>query len=99
MRAADVSMYEAKTTGVSHRIADTIEVNESLLAEAQTGDVVADPEFDEEAFDEDGLPLPVVSDGYIGVDRRRSPVPPPPQMHDGLLPPPESVETPSARES
>ena len=31
MRAADVAMYEAKTTGVSHRIADTIAVGESLL--------------------------------------------------------------------
>ncbi len=104
MRAADVSMYEAKTTGVSHRIADTIEVTESLLAESQVdngeeldaADVDADAETDEE-----GLPHPVVTDGYIGADRRRSPVPPPPQPEDPPLPPPEAAatSTPTSSES
>jgi GGDEF domain-containing protein len=32
MRSADVAMYEAKTAGVSHRIADTIAVGESMLS-------------------------------------------------------------------
>ncbi|WP_420451694.1 diguanylate cyclase [Ilumatobacter sp.] len=45
MRAADVAMYEAKTTGVGHRIADTIAVGEALLASsdhADSGEVVTD---------------------------------------------------------
>ena len=69
MRAADVAMYEAKTTGVSHRIADTIAVGESLL----TPDGVAEPMPSAEP----DVPE-VVTDGYAGPDRRRSPVPPPP---------------------
>ena len=64
MRAADVAMYDAKTTGVSHRIADTIAVAETLLA------------------DDDPAAQPIVTEEYIGPDRRHldteSPVPPPP---------------------
>jgi len=62
-------MYEAKTTGVGHRIADTIAVGESLL----TPDGVAEPMPSAES----DVPE-VVTDGYAGPDRRRSPVPPPP---------------------
>jgi diguanylate cyclase (GGDEF)-like protein len=69
MRAADVAMYEAKTTGVSHRIADTIAVGESLLT--PDGGAERLPSAEPEAPD-------VVTDGYAGPDRRRSPVPPPP---------------------
>jgi len=69
MRAADVAMYEAKTTGVSHRIADTIAVGDSLLTPDGVAEPLpsADPDVPE-----------VVTDGYAGPDRRRSPVPPPP---------------------
>ena len=45
MRAADVAMYEAKTTGVSHRIADTLAVRGSFDADsdgATHGTVVTD---------------------------------------------------------
>ena len=94
MRAADVAMYEAKTTGVSHRIADTIEVNESLLAESRSGEGSTDEELDSE-----GQPLPIVSDGYIGADRRRSPVPPPPQPPAALLPPPETAPASASSDS
>lgn len=69
MRHADVAMYEAKTTGVSHRIADTIEVNNALLTESShvlVGSSGTDPE---------DLPRSVVSDDYIGFDRRRGPDP------------------------
>ena len=69
MRAADVAMYEAKTTGVSYRIADTIAVGESLL----TPDGVAEPMPSAEPEAPE-----VITDGYAGPDRRRSPVPPPP---------------------
>lgn len=86
MRSADVAMYEAKTTGVSHRIADTIAVTESLLSESD-GQHSSDATHDERVAVE---PEPeVVSDNYIGTDRRRSPVPPPPQPPAILLPPPE----------
>ena len=64
MRAADVAMYEAKTTGVGHRIADTIAVGEALLADGIATAVVT--------------PEHVVTAGYEGPDRRHSPVPPPP---------------------
>jgi len=74
MRAADVAMYEAKTTGVSHRIADTIAVGESLL----TPDGVVEPLPSAEPE-----PPAVVTDGYVGPDRRRSPVPPPPVPPSG----------------
>jgi diguanylate cyclase (GGDEF)-like protein len=69
MRAADVAMYEAKATGVSHRIADTIAVGDSLLTPDGVAEPLpsADPDVPE-----------VVTDGYAGPDRRRSPVPPPP---------------------
>ncbi len=69
MRAADVAMYEAKTTGVSHRIADTIAVGESLLN--PDGSTEPMPSGEPESPE-------VVTDGYAGPDRRRSPVPPPP---------------------
>ena len=91
MRAADVAMYEAKATGVSHRIADSIAVYESLLAEGDTGEHergasnVADPDQPD-----------VISDGYVGADRRRSPVPPPPQPPAELLAPPSSPTASSA---
>jgi diguanylate cyclase (GGDEF)-like protein len=67
MRAADVAMYEAKTTGVSHRIADIIAVGDSLLNPDGVAEPLpsADPDVPE-----------VVTDGYAGPDRRRSPVPP-----------------------
>lgn len=94
MRTADVSMYEAKSTGVSHRIADTIEANESLLAQSLhvvgTGDG-ENPPID--AF------APIVSDDYIGVDRRRSPVPAPPMPPAALLPPPEDSLSPASSKS
>jgi diguanylate cyclase (GGDEF)-like protein len=61
MRAADVAMYEAKTTGVSHRIADTIATSESMLAD-DTGPLQV---------------IEVITDEYAGPDRRHSPVPPP----------------------
>ena len=88
MRAADVAMYEAKTTGVSHRIADTIAVGDSLLTPDGVPERLpsADPEVAQ-----------VVTDEYAGPDRRRSPVPPPP------LPPPtpgdprEPSEAPAQR--
>ena len=69
MRAADVAMYEAKSTGVSHRVADTIAVGESLLNPDGSMEPLpsAQPEVPE-----------VVTDEYAGPDRRRSPVPPPP---------------------
>ena len=69
MRAADVAMYEAKTTGVSHRIADTIAVGESLLN--PDGSMEPLPSAESETPQ-------VVTDEYAGPDRRRSPVPPPP---------------------
>ncbi len=69
MRAADVAMYEAKSTGVSHRIADTIAVGESLL----------NPDGSMEPMPSSQPEIPeVVTDEYAGPDRRRSPVPPPP---------------------
>ena len=74
MRAADVAMYEAKTTGVSHRIADTIAVGDSLLS-PDGSDAEPLPSADPE------IPS-VVTDGYAGPDRRRSPVPPPPPLPD-----------------
>ena len=89
MRAADVAMYEAKTTGVSHRIADTIAVSETMLAESEAGEG-GDPS------DPDGA---VVTDSYIGADRRRSPVPPPPRPQPAPLPPPEAVEIPTSLDS
>jgi diguanylate cyclase (GGDEF)-like protein len=63
MRAADVAMYEAKSTGVSHRIADTIATRESMLGD-DTGQIPV---------------VEVVTDEYAGPDRRHSPVPPPMQ--------------------
>lgn len=87
MRAADVAMYEAKTTGVSHRIADTIAVTESMLSESNeietAGAEGSEPEEPVEPTPE------VITDDYIGTDRRRSPVPPPPQPPAILLPPPD----------
>lgn len=86
MRAADVAMYEAKTTGVSHRIADTIAVTESLLSDSSDESVegVADREPAAEEAEPD-----VITEDYIGTDRRRSPVPPPPPAPAVLLPPPD----------
>jgi diguanylate cyclase (GGDEF)-like protein len=98
MRAADVAMYEAKTTGVSHRIADTIAVNDSLFAETQTG-ARGEPRSVDRDWDSEGLPGPVFSDSYVGADRRRSPVPPPPQPSAEFLPPPEAVHTPTSADS
>lgn len=98
MRAADVAMYEAKTTGVSHRIADTIEVNESLLAELH-GDETGARESGVGDEGADDLTGTIFSDGYVGADRRRSPVPPPPQPNIAPLPPPETVQTPSGSDS
>lgn len=92
MRAADVAMYEAKTTGVSHRIADTIAVNESMLAESRE-----DHDLDDVPVDDPDSPI--VSDGYIGADRRRSPVPPPPQPQSAPFPPPEAAEIPTSLDS
>lgn len=69
MHAADVAMYEAKTTGVSHRIADTIEVNDAILTGSSHG--VPGPS----GTDPEDLPRSVVSDDYIGFDRRRAPDP------------------------
>lgn len=89
MRAADVAMYEAKTTGVSHRIADTIEVNESLLADSQPDGGARGHSTDGDE-DEQTLTEPIISDDYIGADRRRSPVPPPPPPPSELLPPPDA---------
>ncbi len=98
MRAADVAMYEAKTTGVSHRIADTIEVHETLRAQVRHSPV-------DELLIEDGdldpadVPSPIVSDTYVGADRRRplvAPAPTPPPADDvAPLPPPEAVPTPT----
>ena len=97
MRAADVAMYEAKTTGVSHRIADTIEVNESLLADSQAdGGARGDSTDGDE--DEEALTEPIISDDYIGADRRRSPVPPPPPPPSELLPPPDAGQATTAPE-
>lgn len=62
IRAADVAMYGAKTTGVGHRIADTIEANDRV-ARSSAG---SPPD------------RTVATDDYVGPDRRRSPVPPPP---------------------
>ena len=70
MRAADVAMYGAKTTGVSHRIADTITAQDDLLGES-----IPDTSLVVEA--EELRPV-VHTDQYAGPDRRRSPVPPPP---------------------
>ena len=67
MRAADVAMYGAKTTGVGHRIADTIAAQQDLIG----ADINGGSGFD-------GV---VQTDDYAGPDRRRSPVPPPPPQH------------------
>lgn len=72
MRSADVAMYGAKTTGVGHRIADTIATQEDLI-----GDDVPVPSADLSTSDIDHA-LDVSTDDYAGPDRRRSPVPPPP---------------------
>lgn len=98
MRAADVAMYEAKSTGVSHRIADTIEVNESLLAESRTGSA-GQPDVSDDESDSEDLVEPIVSDDYVGSDRRRSPVPPPPQPPAPLLPPPDAAPAPTSSDS
>ncbi len=95
MRTADVAMYEAKSTGVSHRIADTIEATEALLAEQHHpggGAGGGEPPLVE-------APPPIVSDDYVGADRRRSPVPPPPMPPAALLPPPDSTRTPASTTS
>lgn len=81
MRAADVAMYGAKTTGVGHRIADTIAAQDDLL-----GDDLPSAHGGGREPDPDPLPEPtqiVATDGYEGPDRRRSPVPPPPAAEDG----------------
>jgi len=85
MRAADVAMYEAKTTGVSHRIADTIAVGESLLSPDRPAGTT--PESVGERTE-------VVTDEYAGPDRRRSPVPPPPAPPGGL-PGPAAADRPA----
>lgn len=90
MRAADVAMYEAKTTGVSHRIADTIAVTESLLSELDGGQA-GNGDGGEPRVEVPELGPEVVTDDYIGTDRRRSPVPPPPQPPAILLPPPDAA--------
>jgi diguanylate cyclase (GGDEF)-like protein len=86
MRAADVAMYEAKTTGVSHRIADTITVGESLLT--PDGEFEPLPSADVESPE-------VVTDEYAGPDRRRSPVPPPPSPLQESEPESESESDPA----
>ncbi len=96
MRAADVAMYEAKSTGVSHRIADTIEVNESLLAETSQDGATDD---DGEPGAGDSLDERIVSASYVGADRRRSPVPPPPQPKSAPLPPPVAEPAPTSTDS
>jgi diguanylate cyclase (GGDEF)-like protein len=72
MRAADVAMYEAKSTGVSHRIADTI--------------VVSDSDGDDDAAPSEGAAT-ISTDQYAGPDRRHSPVPPPPSPSEELKEP------------
>lgn len=78
MRSADVAMYGAKTTGVGHRIADTIATQEDLFGD----DLPSSPDPSSADLDQnlDGEVdvLDVLSDDYEGPDRRRSPVPPPP---------------------
>lgn len=104
MRAADVAMYEAKSTGVSHRIADTIAVSESFLAEfhervaPNPGGVGAD-EVDADGQLVTEPPEPIVTDDYVGMDRRRSPVPPPPQQPTDLFPPAGPDPNPPVSES
>ncbi len=95
MRTADVAMYEAKSMGVSHRIADTIEATESLLAE-QSDAAGGASEGESSPAD---APPPIVSDDYVGVDRRRSPVPPPPMPPAALLPPPDTARSPASTRS
>ncbi|MEM9039513.1 MAG: GGDEF domain-containing protein [Actinomycetota bacterium] len=68
IRTADVAMYEAKTTGVGHRIADTIAAADDEL-QSPSGGRAAVSTYD-----------------YIGPDRRRAPVPPPPGDDPELQP-------------
>ncbi|MFK8023888.1 MAG: diguanylate cyclase [Ilumatobacter sp.] len=75
MRSADVAMYDAKTNGVSHRIADTIETGESLRVDdyaelpAPMGVPVASGAFTAPT----DAPVPIVeSDDYSGPERRAS---------------------------
>jgi diguanylate cyclase (GGDEF)-like protein len=89
MRAADVAMYEAKTTGVSHRIADTIAVGESLLS-SDDARVADEPEHNDP-------PRIVNTDDYAGPDRRKSPVPPPPMPPPGMSALSESAPPGDAR--
>lgn len=66
MRAADVAMYDAKTNGVSYRIADTIETNESMFTDDASQTTMPQPHA--------AIPIeerPVVeTDGYVGPERR-----------------------------
>lgn len=91
LRAADVAMYEAKTTGVSHRIADTIEVNESLLSDSPADDGPSSPD----AADSTPKKAPIVSDTYVGADRRRSLVAPSPQLAGASPPPSDDTSAPA----
>ena len=67
MQAADVAMYDAKTNGVSYRIADTIETNESMFAD----DPQATMPQHHAALAVEAPPL-IETDGYIGPERRES---------------------------
>lgn len=73
MRAADVAMYEAKATGVHHRIADTIAAQDELAG----ADVSARPTPRDGPAASSDVAV-VHSDDYDGPDRRRSPTERPP---------------------
>ncbi|WP_083908155.1 GGDEF domain-containing protein [Ilumatobacter coccineus] len=81
MRAADVAMYGAKTTGVGHRIADTIAAQDDLIGDDLPSSTSGFPDPEPDPLPE---PTPIVAtDDYEGPDRRRSPVPPPPDTAGG----------------
>lgn len=69
MRAADVAMYAAKTTGVSHRIADTIAVQEDVLAGgASPGGIVDSDDYRGPDRRQGGLELPATLDDVFRGD-------------------------------
>ncbi|MFN3256557.1 MAG: diguanylate cyclase [Ilumatobacter sp.] len=82
MRAADVAMYGAKTTGVGHRIADTIAAQDDLFGD----------DMSTAAAPDDAVPIVDTAD-YAGPDRRRSPVPPPPPPLPPVVVRPSSLST------
>jgi diguanylate cyclase (GGDEF)-like protein len=77
MRAADEAMYSAKTSGVTHRIADTIEVQSSLSERGRTAEPPPPADTEPMTPVETASPTRIVdTDAYSGPDRRKT-LPPP----------------------